>query len=400
MMTHHQSNLLMRTLAALFIAALWWTCLAPLAQAAEPIKVGLTTALTGELAAPGSAQLQGVEMWADDLNARGALLGRKVQIVHYDDQSDAATCARLYERLITQDKVDLLIGPYSSDLTLAASQVAERNNFPMVTAGAASSRIWSRGYQNVFGVDAPALGYMDLLVDSAARADLKTIALVYAETEFTTEVAEGVRIKAAEHGMRIVLDRAYPEDTSDFTGLVRQIGQAGPDLVIGGTYLNDSIGIMRQAKRQGLSPKAFAFTVGPALREFGDALGPDADGVLGVVSWMPSANVPMAYDFSYRYREKYGHDAGVHAAYGYGAGQVLEGAARLAHSLSRGAVRQQLGTMKFRSLLGNYRVDDTGKQVVKEIYVMQWQEGRRRLVLPKSLREGIIIYPFTPWSER
>lgn len=372
------------------------------AQEAAPIKVGVTASLSGRLAEPGSAQLEGLQMWAQDLNARGALLGRRVEVVHYDDKSDPDTSAGLYERLINQDKVDLLIGPYSSDITIAASSTAERYQFPMVAAGASSSKIWSRGYQNIFGIDAPAIAYMDLLIQSAKEnAGLTRIALVYGGSdEFPIEVAQGVREQAAKHGMKIVFDAEYDPDTTDFSGLVQRMKASNPELVIGCTYLNSSIELVREAKKQQLSPKAFAFTVGPALPAFGEALGEDAEGIMGVTSWMRSGNIPMAYDFSYRYKAKYGHNADAYAAYGYAAGQVLEAAVRLAGSLSKDDIRQQLQEMTFHSLLGLYDADETGKQLGKSIYVMQRQKGYRLLVLPKQLRDSPIQYPFKPWSER
>jgi len=369
-------------------------------HAAEPIRVGVTASLTGAYAVPGSNLLAGLKMWAHDVNARGALLGREVEIVSYDDQSDPATSARLYEKLISDDRVDLLIGPYASDVTLAASSVAERHNMPMVSGSAAATEIWSHGNRNIFQVDTPADRYMDLLIESAGNAGLTTIALAYAGSDFPREVARGVRTRAAAAGMKLVFDEEYPEDNKDFADLVRRIKATRPDLVIGGTYLQDSIALVREAKRQNFSPRALAFTVGPALVEFGETLGPDADGILGVISWMRSGNVPMAYDFSFRYKEMTGRNAGVHAAYGYAAGQVLEAAVRLAYSLDRDAVREQLQAMKFGSLLGRYRVDDSGKQLAKKTFVMQWQNGRRLLVLPTQLRESQVIYPLKPWSER
>jgi branched-chain amino acid transport system substrate-binding protein len=368
--------------------------------AAEPIRVGVTASLTGAYAAPGSKLLAGIKMWEHDLNARGALLGREVEIVYYDDKSDPATSARLYERLISNDRVDLLIGPYSSDVTLAASSVAERHNIPMVSGSAAATEGWTRGYRNIFQVDTPADRYMDLLIESASNAGLTSIALAYAGTDFPREVARGVRTKAAAAGMKLVFDEEYHEDSTDFTDLVQRIKATSPDLVIGGTYLSDSIAIVREAKRQNFLPKALAFTVGPALVEFGTELGADADGILGVVAWMRGGNVPMAYDFSFRYKEMNGRNAGVHAAYGYAAGQVLEAAVRLADSLDRNAVREQLREMKFGSLLGRYRVDDSGKQLAKKTFVMQWQNGKRLLVLPAQRKESQIIYPLKPWSER
>jgi branched-chain amino acid transport system substrate-binding protein len=369
-------------------------------HAAEPVRVGVTASLTGAYAVPGSNLLAGLKMWAHDVNARGALLGREVEIVSYDDQSDPATSARLYEKLISDDRVDLLIGPYASDVTQAASEVAEGHGFPMVSGSASATEIWSRGYRNIFQVDTPADRYMDLLIESASNAGLTTIALAYAGTDFPREVARGVRTKAAAAGMKLVFDEEYRENSTDFADLVRRIKATRPDLVIGGTYLQDSIAFVREAKRQNFTPRALAFTVGPALVEFGEALGPDADGILGVVAWMRSGNVPMSYDFSFRYKEKTGRNAGAHAAYGYAAGQVLEAAVRLATSLDSDAVREQLREMKFGSLLGRYRVDDSGKQLVKKTFVMQWQNGRRLLVLPTQRSERQIAYPLKPWSER
>jgi len=382
------------------LATLYVTVASAAEQQPGPVRVGITVSLTGNYAAPGKDVLGGAQMWASDVNGRGALLGRDVEIVYYDDKSDAATSARLYERLISEDKVDLLLGPYSSELTLAASTVAEKHNFPMVATGAADGHIWQRGYKNIFGIDAPAREYMKLLVNSAASADLKRIALIYADSDFPKDVAEGVRDLAASNNMEVVFDKAYSRDIKDFSTLLQQMKASKPDVLIGGTYLEDSIAIVRAAKQVRLSPKAMVFTVGPSLREFGNALGSDADGVLGVVSWIRSAHLPMARDFSYRYKQKYGHNPGPHVAYGYGGGQVLEAAVRLAGTLDKDAVRKQLVDMKFRSLLGHYDVDETGMQVGKSIFVLQWQNGYRLLVLPELMQESPIQYPFKPWSER
>ena len=124
------------------------------------------------------------------------------------------------------------------------------------------------------------------------------------------------------------------------------------------------------------------------------------EGVMGPVVWMRSDRIPMAHDFSFRYKERYGNNAGHHAAYGYAAGQVLEAALRLAGSLDKSKVRRQLSDMTFLSLLGRYKVDEAGKQIGNKTHVIQWQDGKRRLVLPERLAEKPLRYPFTPWSER
>jgi len=384
-------------IAVLLVMILVWQ---PFAGAVEPIRVGMTVSLSGPYEIPGANTLEGVEMWVHDIDQRGALLGHPIEIVYYDDESDPETSARLYEKLISEDKVDLLLGPYGSDITLAASRVAERHNFPMVATAAASGDIWARGYHNIFGVDAEANHYMDLLIGSAADAGLKTIALVYQENDFPEDVADGVRVEAENRGMQIVYERHYPDTTTDFSALVSGMKAAAPELVIGGTYLDDSIALVREAKRQQFSPKAFAFTVGPALAEFVDILGPDANGIMGVVAWMRSAAMPMAMDFAFRYKEKFGRNPSVSAALGYGGAQVLEAAVRLAQTLQHDKVREQLLNMKFQSLLGHYRVDKTGLQIAKSTYVMQVQNGWRLLVLPRELQESKVKYPFKPWSER
>lgn len=372
-----------------------------LADDEGPIRIGITASLSGNLMEPGEQLLAGTQMWADDVNTRGALLGREVEIVHYDDKSDPATSEQLYEKLITEDKVDLLLGPYGSDITFAASSAAERHGIPMVSGSASASVIWSRGYQNIFQVDAPASDFVNILIDEANETGLRTVAVPYSAAKFTQEVAQGVRDRVAKKGMELVFYEEYAIDNTDFADLIERMKGTNPDLVIVASYFVDSLAFVREAKRQQFAPRALAFTVGPALPEFGDTLGvEDVQGIMGVVSWMRSASRPLAYDFSFRYKEKHGRNAGVHAAYGYAAGQVLEAGVRLAGSLDKDAIRQQLREMRFRSLLGWFQVDETGRQMAKQSFVMQWRDGYRLLVLPEFMAETEIVYPFPPWSER
>ena len=182
--------------------------------------------------------------------------------------------------------------------------------------------------------------------------------------------------------------------------LVGRMAKTQPDMVIIGSYLNDAVVLMRQAKLQGLAPKLIAFSGGPSVREFGDRTGADAEGVISSVQWTPDVRMPGSFDFSFRFKQKYGHHAGYPAAEGYAAGQILEAAVRLAGSTDKAKVRDQLSTLKFRSLLGHYRVDETGKQIEKPMYVIQWQKGRRRLIYPKNLARFDVLYPFPSWQRQ
>lgn len=393
-------NSLLRNPAAILLACLLFCGLAQAEDKRGVIRIGATASLSGGYQVPGTSQAQGLRMWADDVNKRGALLGKRVELVTYDDTSDAATSAALYEKLITEDRVDLLIGPYGSDITLAAAEVADRHGIPMVAAGAAARGIWMRGLENVFQIDTPAGQYMDLPLGLANKEGLTRVAMVYADSDFPREVADGVRESVSAYGMELVFDEAYPADQTEFADMAARAAASQPEVLLGGTYLEDSIRLVRAAKAAGLSPKIFAMTVGPAFREFGEALGEDTNGIMGTVAWMRSGNLPMAYDFSYRYKQKFGANASAQAAYGYAAGQVLEAAVRLADTPDHDAVRDQLREMKFRSLLGHYRVDSSGIQLAKKTYVLQWQGGYRLLVLPEDVNDTPVQFPFVPWSQR
>lgn len=365
------------------------------AQSTDHIKIGTSQSLTGPYAEFGTEQLRGLQMWVADVNARGALLGRPVELVHYDDGSDASSSVEIYDKLVAQDGVDLLVGPYSSELTLRASNVAEKHNMPMIASAASADQIWSRGLTNIFGIDTPSSNYLDVDENGElfALLGVKTIAIIAAETEFTEDVVVGIRGYAARKGIKIVLDESYAQDQTDFSDVAGRLAQVNADVIFGISYLDDSVALVRALKLANVKPKMLAFTVGPALREFGDRLGPDAEGVVGVVQWLRSVKRPGAQDFAYRYRQRYGSNPGVHAAIGYSAGQVIEAAVRLAGTTGHDAVRNQLRTMEFTSLLGIYRVSESGRQEGKRNYLLQWQDDQRRLVSPPNLAERKLRFP-------
>jgi branched-chain amino acid transport system substrate-binding protein len=380
------TNVTRHLLSIFFLCAL---TMSGAAKSADPIRIGTTQSLTGHYSGFGIEQLRGLQMWATDVNARGALLGRPVEIVYYDDASTDAGTVAGFTKLLEQDNVDFLVGPYSSSLTLEASLVAEEFNTPMISAAASSEKIWNRGLKNIFGADTPADDYMQGL-QVAVDAGAQSIALIYARTEFGEEVAASVRNNAA---ITIVLDEGYAPEQRDFSGLAKRLGAANPDVIIGISYFEDSIEVVRALKTEGVKPKMLGFTAGPGMREFKDELGPDAEGVIGVVQWLRSSKKPGAQDFAYRFSRRYGYNPGVYAVIGYSAGEILEAAVRLANTIDHDAVREQLNTMYFRALIGPYDVDDTGRQIGRTNYVLQWQDDRRRLIAPEAAADADLIYP-------
>ena len=372
----------------------------PAVTHAKDIVVGTSVALTGKYARTGQEQLQGFQMWVEEVNAHGGLLGQKVSLVHYDDESKPETAAKLYEKLITDDKVDLLIGPYSSDVAMAASTIAEKHNFPMVSAGASATEIWERGYKNMFGLYTLAELYMDQILEFGKAKGLKKIALIYENTAFPRGVASGVKSKAKELGMQVVFEEEYGKASTDFSSMIIKIKSKKPDMVIGGSYLPDSTAFMRQAKENRLYAKIFAFAVGPGLPDFGANLGLDAEGVMGNTQWEPTLKLPGAKEFSEKYKAKYGHEPGYHAGGGYGTGQVLEAAVKKAGTTDRDKVRAALFALDTVTAFGRFKVDATGKQIGKPAYAVQWLGGERHIVLPADAATAKVTYPFKDWGKR
>ena len=186
----------------------------------------------------------------------------------------------------------------------------------------------------------------------------------------------------------------------EFAALVKAMKAAQPQVILGGTYFNDAVAFVREAKRQQLDAKLLALSSGAGIDAFRDELGDDINGLLVSVQWIRSARVPGAQDFSFRYKRYFGYAADYTAAGGYGAGLVLEAAVRLAGTLDKDKVREELRALKFGSLFGRYGVDETGRQTAKDNYILQWQDGRRRMVLPEHWAEAPLEYPFKSWIER
>lgn len=368
--------------------------------AAKDIVVGASAALTGKYAGPAQQQVLGFHLWLEEVNTRGGLLGRKVRLVHYDDESKPQASARLYEHLITADKVDLLLGPYSSPVTAAAATVAEKYDFPMVSAGAAGSEIWRRGHKNVFGLYAPATAYMEQILGFSRSKGLKRVALIYEGAAAANDVADGVRAKSKVLGMHVVFDEDYGKAPTDFASVIGKIKTRKPDVVIIASYLPEAATFMRQARESRLYAKMFVFAVGPGLPDFGSKLGLDAEGVLGNSQWEPDLGLPGSREFVGRFKARYGLEPGYHAAGGYGAGQVLEAAVKKAGTLDRPKLRRALAELDVITTFGRYKVDGSGRQIGKSAYTVQWLSGEREVVLPQEFATRKIAYPFRDWAKR
>src|SRR5256712_9935118 len=255
------------------------------ASAQGPIRIGASLSLTGTYAKLGKNQHEGYQLCEKDLNAKGGLLGRKVQFAVYDDQSMPATAVRLYEKLITEDKVDAIMGPYSSPVTEAAVNVTEKYKKVMVAPLAATTSIFKKGRKYIFMVISPAEVYLEGLVDMAVKRGLKTVAVVNEDTLFSKAAASGAIEIAKKKGMQVVFTEAYPKGNTDFSALLTKLRAANPDVLAAATYFDDAVALTRQMKELNVNPKMFGVTVGGDLPEFYDTLKQNAEYIYGATQW-------------------------------------------------------------------------------------------------------------------
>lgn len=374
----------------------------PATLSGEPITIGAAISTTGSNGRTGLYQQEAYLLWEAQRNADGGLLGRPVKMILYDDQSDPATGARLYERLLTEDKVDLVLGPYSSSVTQAVAQVTERAGQPMLAAGASASDIWARGYQYIFGVYSVAEDYFkSIILDIAPAQGYTTAAVIYEDTLFPTSTANGAVEHCKTAGIEVVVNEKYPAKATDVSSVLTKVRDANPDMLIGGSYLPDAVLITRQSKELGVNPKLYAFSVGTAQPDFGEGLGADANYILGPSMWEPHIETPGNADFVAAYQKKFNREPDYHSAAGYAACQVLEAAVTQVGSLDLDAIRDALRALEMPTVLpGKYQVDEHGKQIGHIPLTVQWQEGEKVIVTPAEFAAGELKLPTPPWDER
>jgi branched-chain amino acid transport system substrate-binding protein len=370
------------------------------AEAQAPIKIGASLSLTGTYAKPGTYQKEGYEVCADELNAKGGLLGRKVEFVMYDDQSSTQTAQRLYEKLITEDKVDVVMGPYSSGITESVAGISEKYKKVMVSPLAATTSIFRQGRKYIFMVISPAEVYLEGLVDMAAKRGLKTIAIVNEDTLFPKATVAGTADLAKKRGLQIVLQESYPKGNTDFSAMLVKIKAANPDVIAAATYFDDAVAITRQMKELNVNPKMFGVTVGGDIPEFYTLLKQNAEYVYGSTQWDEALPYPGQKEFLAAYAKKFKHEPSYHAAAGYAGCLIYAEAAKRAKSLDSELVRAELLKLKIRTAFGDYAVDQDGFQIAHKMVMIQWQDAKRLVVWPDDLANAKMRYPTPPWSQR
>jgi branched-chain amino acid transport system substrate-binding protein len=385
---------------AVVVAALGVLGASLIADAQAPIRIGASLSLTGTYAKLGKNQHEGYQLCQKDLNAKGGVLGRKIEFVVYDDQSMPPTGVRLYEKLITEDKVDAVMGPYSSPITEAVANVTEKYKKVMVSPLAATTSIFKKGRKYIFMVISPAEVYLEGLVDMAAKRGMKTIAIVNEDTLFSKAAAAGAVELAKKKGMQVVFTEAYPKGNTDFSALLTKIKAVNPDVVAGATYFDDAVAMTRQMRELNVNPKMYGVTVGGDLPEFYDTLKGNAEYIYGATQWEPVLSYPGNKEWFEAYKAEFKHEPSYHSAAGYAGCLVYTEAVKRAGSLDSDKVREALLKLEMRTMFGDYKVDQDGYQVAHKMVTFQWQKEKKVVVWPDDLAQGKVLFPTPAWNAR
>lgn len=358
----------------------------------RPIVIGTSISLTGASAATASYVLQGYQRWVGDANAHGGLLGQPVKLLVYDDRSDPKTAPDLYRRLIVEDKVDLVAGPHASAITQAVVPVTEELRRVMVGQTAAGG-LYAGTRWNVQGYPTGDR-YLRGLADLAARRGYQTLALISSDAPGTLEICSGLRARAETNGLKVVLEATYPRTATDLSAAASAAQASAADVVVGCSFLSDSIALARDLDESGAKPKLLAFSIGPTDPSFGTSLGAAAERVVGSTTWWPTLATRGNAAFVESFTRTFDRAPTYHAAAAYAGLQVLAAAVRRVGSLDQAKLRAEIGKLRLQTVAGLFRVDRSGRQLGYESYLMQWQSGRQRLVWPPKVAEAAVLLPY------
>ena len=361
------------------------------ARAQEPIKIGFSMALTGPLSPNGKQALLGMKIWEEETNAKGGLLGRQVKLVYYDDQTNASTVPGIYTKLIDVDKVDLVLGPYATNMAAPAMPVImQKGKLFIILFGLDVNHEFK--YNKFFAMiptgpnTKPSFteGFFDVAVQQSPKPE--TVALSFADAEFSQNSCEGARVNAKKHNIKIVYDRSYPPATTDFSPIVRAVQASNPDLFVICSYPLDSVGMVKAVNEVGFKPKMIGGAmVGLQATVFKNQLGPLLNGWVNYETWVPSKE--MMYEGTEVFFKKYQDRAKAEGVdplgyylggWGYAYIQVLGDAVKGANSIKDDVLADYIRKTTFNTIHGPIKFGANG----------EWEKGRMLQVQYRGIKQG------------
>jgi len=376
----------------------------------NPIKIGASLSLSGDFSDDGKALREGYELWQDAVNQRGGLLGREVQFDFLSDNSTKEQVTANYQKLISVNHDDLVVGPFSTTLTLAASIVTKRYNYALVEGAGTGAAIFDQHFNDLFSVSLPSTSslnsfvYYILALPTYLRP--KTAAYATSDELFTQPQIDTARALLEKGGVHTILYDLYPAATTNYAPMVGKIIASHPDMVVLGTTSQaDCIPYVKAFKQQHFNPSALIATSGPdqGSQFTGPLGGPQAAEGIFVPNdgWSPNVKSYQNDQFVKTYIAKYGglpNDISSDTVQAYSAGQVLEQAVKKSNSLDNSKLIQELHSDTFNTLQGIVKFDEDGRNTVAIAFLFQWQAGQLIVVYPSDSAQKNPEFPKHPWS--
>jgi len=385
------------------------------AQGSGPVKIGMSMPQTGSLGAGGQAALLALRMWVEDVNQKGGLLGRKVDFIVYDDQTNPANTPGIYTKLLDVDKVDLLIAPYGTVPTAPIMPLVKQRD--LLLMGNFSFQVNHKVQHDKWFNNSPwndASSWSDGFFKAGQKAGAKSVAILAADQEFAQNLANGARELAKKSGIKSVYDQNYPPSTTDFSSLIRAIRAAKPEMVFVMSYPNDSVAIVRAVNEIGVGSQVQIFGGGMVGLQFTPNmvnLGSSLNGILNYNSYVPGMKYPGVEDFLSRYAKR-AAEAKVDPLgfylppFNYAIGQILEQASAATKTLDQKKLAAWLHANEVKTIVGPIRWDKNGEwanpRVVQAQFrgvadnnLDQWRKpGKQVIVYPEEYRTGDVATPF------
>jgi branched-chain amino acid transport system substrate-binding protein len=374
------------------------------------VTLGAAVQLTGSLAGTGRYYRDGYQFMVDKVNETGGITvgGKtyKLALKLLDSKSDSKLAPRLHERLVSKDKVDFLLGPFSSNEVFVSSSVAEKHQVPMVQAGGASSRIFSRGYKYVFGTLPSADDYFRSTIEMLERLkpEAKTVGLVSGDDAFDVSLSSGTSALLKKAGLEVVLDQQYSERIPNFYNILTLIKSKAPDVLLWSGHEAGAISFIREAKSRNISPNLLAsYTVGVPTANFRTVLGKDANYAFGMTPWLPTERLKDrwfgdARQFASAYEQKFHYAPDYHVAAAAAAVQTYVMAIDAAGTLDPKQVRDAIAKLDFESVYGRVRFGENGQIVLPQTVIQIQNDKVIEVFTDKLVNEP--VYPVPAWNKR
>jgi branched-chain amino acid transport system substrate-binding protein len=388
-----------------------------MASAQQKFRIGCADPLTGTFGKDGNLVKDAYTFWADLINSKGGIevKGKKypVELIFLDDKSNAAENAKFTEKLITDDKVDLILGGFGSDSVFAGSAVAEKYKYPLISGAASSNKLFERGFKYYFATLGKATeevrGCVDLVQILSPKP--KTGAIIGSDILFTALAAEGFKKYAAQNGIEIVYSELFPITLQDYNSMLLKVKQKNPDILFVGSHLMVAMKTIKAMKEIDFTPKMVAFSYGPTVPDFVKSLGKDSEYVFAASEWAP--NLPYkdplfgtAREFNENYFKKYGRNPDyVEAASAAGAYAMQIAIEKLGimppvKEEDRVKLMEELHKQNVTTFYGVVKFGADGANEAHPPVVVQIQNGKLVNVFPKDAAEAGPWYPMKPWKER